>query len=300
MIKNIINYLFGNKNKMEETIKKSIHKMIEEDNTESIEKIYAKQLSEKTKSREVAKQFILEEMQGARLGNAKAQEFVKNSGFSEFEIDLQINSEKFKDDVEELWQMLNTFCMAFYPDRKKMSDLRLMIVDNYMKIWKLGKYKINDKSNENNNQSSGNKIIITDTSSFEQEITVGSKEGFIYYFSKIKKLSLQDICIELSNVMAIKFNLTSLPINVIAQAWNKNEQLIQQQIIEMNDRALIILMVVFGQSTLEKYEGGDTRALIGLLDKLDEKVASEKLPPMEHGCTLLQNLKKELKITKNI
>ena len=54
-------------------------------NAESAAPKFAKQVNQKINSKKVALQFVLEELDAARQGNATALNFVNNSGFEESE-----------------------------------------------------------------------------------------------------------------------------------------------------------------------------------------------------------------------
>jgi Leucine-rich repeat (LRR) protein len=99
-------------------------------------------LNEKITSKDLARQFVLEELDAARQGNDFAQNFVKSSGFKSFEYVGAINRTKWEGDESEL-EHIQLFLRGFLI---KISDINLMVqlsttvVDKIMKIWGLGKY----------------------------------------------------------------------------------------------------------------------------------------------------------------
>lgn len=102
-------------------------------------------LNEKITSQDLARQFVLEELDAARQGNDFAQSFVKSSGFKSFEYVGAINKTKWEGDESEL-EFLQLFLRGFLI---KISDVDLIVklsttvVDEIMKRWGLGKYKSN-------------------------------------------------------------------------------------------------------------------------------------------------------------
>jgi len=103
-------------------------------------------LNEKITSQDLARQFVLEELDAARQGNDFAQNFVKSSGFKSFEYIGAINKTRWEGDESEL-EHLQLFLRAFLI---KISDIDLMVklstkvVDEIMQKWGLGKYDNND------------------------------------------------------------------------------------------------------------------------------------------------------------
>lgn len=145
------------------------------------------------------------------------------------------------------------------------------------------------KEANDDGEDSINKIIIT--SPVNPEVEVQSEEGLLNYFSKISKLSHSDLCIELSNVMAAKYNLMIIPAGI-------NEFQEKQQVVtDLTDKAIAICILKFGQSVVFGYKDGDLRSFNELVNTIDEEVASLNLNPMKHGCILLEKLKEKLENT---
>lgn len=104
----------------------------------------AEVLNQQINSRSLAKQYVLEELDAARDGNDFAINFVKNSGFSPSEYIGAMSQTSWEGDESELEQIQLFVRGAFL---SKISDVDLMVklavtvVDEIMKIWKLGKYE---------------------------------------------------------------------------------------------------------------------------------------------------------------
>lgn len=103
----------------------------------------AKLINEKITSKSLAKQFILEELDAARHGNHHAVNFVKQSGFdpNEYKDSMsRINWEGDKSQLENLQLFFRDYLMQI-KNKEQMLQLSTFIVDEIMKIWKLGKYE---------------------------------------------------------------------------------------------------------------------------------------------------------------
>ncbi|MBT4723140.1 hypothetical protein HOB30_05255 [Candidatus Falkowbacteria bacterium] len=111
-------------------------------NAESAAPKFAKQVNQKINSKKVALQFVLEELDAARQGNATALNFVNNSGFEESEyIGAMNNSFEEVDGPNGPQQMLLNQIMTVSSMDLRVK-LRVAIVDEIMQEWKLGKYNI--------------------------------------------------------------------------------------------------------------------------------------------------------------
>ena len=95
----------------------------------------------KIKSKEIAYQFILEELEGATLGNEAATRFVKESGIdpSEFKGAL-LNSIPEVDGEGGPQQTLISFSMKLSSDTDRMVKFRVDVVDKIMEHYSFGKY----------------------------------------------------------------------------------------------------------------------------------------------------------------
>lgn len=134
--------------------------------------------------------------------------------------------------------------------------------------------------------SSEQGVIIT--SPLNPTIDIPTEEDLKRYYSKISKLIHLDLCIELSNVMAAKYNLISVP---FSEPSSK-----QRVISDLNDKAITICILSLGQDAILTYCNDDIPSFIKTIDSLDKKVAERKLVPSEHGNKLLTVLKMTLNL----
>lgn len=122
-------------------------KRIAEELTERMEILTART---GTKVKELAKQFVLEELDAARHGDEFAQNFARESGYKPSEYIGAMEETKWKGEESEL-EHLQLFVRVF---TSKISDptvrvkLSIAIVDEFMKHWKLGKYKVVSENNQ--------------------------------------------------------------------------------------------------------------------------------------------------------
>ena len=91
-------------------------------------------------SHRVALQFVLEELDAARQGNESAKKFAISSGFNANEYkNAMHNSFEEVDGANGPQQFLLMSCMSL-GDMELAANMRMQVVDNVMKEWKLGKY----------------------------------------------------------------------------------------------------------------------------------------------------------------
>jgi hypothetical protein len=108
-------------------------------------------LNEKIPSLVIARQFILEELDAARQGNSDAKSFAIQSG-----IPLNVYENAMRKSWEEVdgangpQQLLHHMLLSQLDhDRDLMLQMRFKVVEKIMKIWKLGKYSLNNTKTEN-------------------------------------------------------------------------------------------------------------------------------------------------------
>ena len=102
-------------------------------------------IDEKITTNAVAKQFILEEIEGASLGNEKSQRFAELSGFNVTEYTGAMIDKTFDevDGIKSPQQILMFECHIPLKDiigNDIALDIRLQVVDKIMKKYSLGKY----------------------------------------------------------------------------------------------------------------------------------------------------------------
>lgn len=109
-------------------------------------------INEKITSKDLAVQFILEELDAARQGNAFAKAFAINAGFESSQYVGAMAKTKWQGEpskLEEL-QLFYRIFLVKIADISLMVELSTVIVDNIMQIWKLGKYGETIKVNNEN------------------------------------------------------------------------------------------------------------------------------------------------------
>ena len=129
-------------------------------------------------------------------------------------------------------------------------------------------------------------VVITDSFAPKQE--VHTQQGVMKYSTKISKLSYEELCIEFSNVMAAKHNLMMMP-SGLNDASGK-----QEIITDLVDKALIICIFKFGRERVLSFVGDDLTRINKLINKCDQEVASNPVPPNEHGLRLFNKLEQYL------
>lgn len=100
----------------------------------------AKLINQKINSKRVALQFVLEELDAARQGNATAVNFVNNSGFEPNKYIGAMNNSFEEVDGPNGPQLMLLNHIMTVSNMDARVKLRLAIVDNIMQEWKLGKY----------------------------------------------------------------------------------------------------------------------------------------------------------------
>jgi len=119
-------------------------KLNEEKISELVEDWFTR-VDEKITTNAVAKQFILEEIEGASLGNEKSQRFAEFSGFNVTEYTGAMIDKTFDevDGIKSPQQILMFECHIPLKDiigNDIALDIRLQVVDKIMKKYSLGKY----------------------------------------------------------------------------------------------------------------------------------------------------------------
>jgi len=141
----ILQSMFGKSSKEDIDFEKQVKK----DGVQYAGKRIAEEVNEKISSKELARQFVLEELDSARQGNTLAQNFVKNSGFKSFEYVGASNRTKWEGEESDL-EHLQLFFRLFISKVKEtnlMIELSLVVVDEIMRMWELGKYKSDNTLN---------------------------------------------------------------------------------------------------------------------------------------------------------
>lgn len=117
---------------------------VKKDGIEYAGKRIAMLVNEKIPNSKLAKRFVFIVLSGAEIGDTYARNFALNSGFKEPECSGSIYDTSWGDESElnhlsNLQMFVKNFTLRL-SDRDLMMKLLLSIVDEIMKIWKLGKY----------------------------------------------------------------------------------------------------------------------------------------------------------------
>jgi len=125
---------------------------VREDGVDYASKRIMEMLNNEITSLELAKQFVLEELDAARQGNEYAQIFAKNSGFKSYEYVGALTRTRWKGDESKLEHIQLYVREAFFfpiRDVDLMVELSTAVVDKIMKKWALGKYTSKSKLDKN-------------------------------------------------------------------------------------------------------------------------------------------------------
>jgi hypothetical protein len=120
----------------------AFEKQVRKDGVPHAAKRIAALMNEKIDSIELARQFVLEELDAARQGDIYAVNFVKTSGFSPTAYTGAIEKTRWVGEESRL-EHIQLFMRCFtnkLSDMDLMTKLSIAIVDEIMKTWKLGKY----------------------------------------------------------------------------------------------------------------------------------------------------------------
>lgn len=126
--------------------KTQIQQLIANDGIEHATERFAEIISRTLSTREIARQFILEELDGASQGNEASQVFARSSGIpaSQYQRALE-NSNPEIDGLEGPQQQLLALSMQLMPNQALMAEFRCKVDDKIMKRFKLGKYASKDE-----------------------------------------------------------------------------------------------------------------------------------------------------------
>lgn len=126
--------LFGKK-------KTEVEKLIDQDGIDHATRRFAEVISKKLPTKEIAYQFILEEIEAASQGNNAARSFADASGISGSEYKgAMSNSTQEIDGPEGPQQLLLHLCSQLNSNTDLMVEFRVRIADNIMKKFYLGRY----------------------------------------------------------------------------------------------------------------------------------------------------------------
>ncbi len=120
--------------------KSQVEALIAADGMEHAVDRFAEIIVRKIPTAEVAYQFILEELDGARMGNAASQKYARNSGIAEVEYRGALNRSIPEVDGPDGPQQLLLALSLQINNQELMAEFRCRIGDKIMRKFKLGKY----------------------------------------------------------------------------------------------------------------------------------------------------------------
>ena len=139
---NVFGRVLNPKKKQTDDISIAFQNQVKIDGVPHAARRIAEEMNEYIDSKELARQFVLEELDAARQGDEYAVNFAINSGFSRSEYIGAMQKTKWGGDSNKL-EHIQLFMRNFthrLNDIDLMCKLQTSIVDEIMKLWKLGKY----------------------------------------------------------------------------------------------------------------------------------------------------------------
>jgi len=138
-------------NLFQKLFKSSFEKEVIKNGYKDMGKAVANNINNKITSKDLALQFVLEELDAAQYGHEIAQQFAKNSGFNFNEYNNSMRKTKWNDAKNklEVIQLYFRNYLSQFQDPILMVNFAVSTVDEVMKSWKLGKYddsKIEEKT----------------------------------------------------------------------------------------------------------------------------------------------------------
>ncbi len=121
--------------------KTQLEQHIAKDGIEHATERFAELISKRLPSKEIAYQFILEELDGASGGNAASKQFAQNSGIPPKEYNGALsNSNPDVDGPEGPQQILLALSLQLVKNQAMMAEFRCKVDDKIMRRFSLGKY----------------------------------------------------------------------------------------------------------------------------------------------------------------
>lgn len=286
-------------------------KRIEKDGVDYVAKRMSEILIENgLPNKEIAYEFILQELDGARQGNNYAQDFAKNCGIPKGAYFGSLKNDTPELDIAQ--NIIQNISSRLMPMMDLAVELRIKIVNNVMQEFEFGKYyqensdeeieeydifeedleeyysyyeecHDEDFDEEETNENIEAKVLITDP--FNPTLDVETHQGIYTYRNKIASLAFEDLCIEFSNVMSAKHNSM---MSVGLSDYQANQRIVR----DLTDKALIICLSKFGNEKVLAYGNNDLTLINQLINQCDEQVASIPVPPLEHGMQLFNLLER--------
>lgn len=104
----------------------------------------SKLVNDKLTNENIAKKFVLEELDAASRGDSYAQNFVDTSGIpvSEYQGAMHIDDPSVDESYLESIQLyFRSMSYQLVNDKKLLTEVNIGVVDNIMRYWKFGKYE---------------------------------------------------------------------------------------------------------------------------------------------------------------
>jgi len=90
---------------------------------------------------DVIMQLVLEDIEGASMGNDKAKAFARSSGIASSQYKAALNNSRPEvDGPKGVKTFLDETALKYYPDLERVADFRLAATDYIMQHHRLGKY----------------------------------------------------------------------------------------------------------------------------------------------------------------
>ena len=121
--------------------KTDLENLIAQDGIEHVTDRFGQVLSNKFSKREVAFQFVLEEIEGASRGNDASKIFAATSGLNPEEYyGSTSSSDDHLEEVDVHLKMLHQLSFQLMHDQELMARFRCMVDDKIMRVFRFGKY----------------------------------------------------------------------------------------------------------------------------------------------------------------
>lgn len=146
---NVVGMMLNREKNKGDALSITFEAQVRRDGVPHAAKRIAELTNERIGSRELAKQFVLEELDAARQGDEYAIYYVETCGIDKSEYVGAMQQTSWKGDESQL-EHVQLFVRNFtlrLNDRKLMTKLSIAVLDEIMKTWGLGKYGIASQNN---------------------------------------------------------------------------------------------------------------------------------------------------------
>lgn len=130
-------------------------------------------------------------------------------------------------------------------------------------------------------------VVITDPA--EPKRLIRNVDDLKAYAAQTSKLSQSQKCVEISNILAAKYNLTVMPSNIA------NFQTIHGLIGDLNDRIFMIFTQLYGLQKIQQFSNNNTHYFNSVIKEIDEEVSvNQDITPREYGQRILTKFERLL------